>query len=80
MNEKDQKVELTPFGFKYIEKIIGKSLYELQDPWAYYIINAIKAKELYIRDKQYIVEQQSTISIVDAFTGMIVMRLIIVMT
>jgi len=72
VNEKDQKVELTPFGFKYIEKVIGKSLYDLQDPWAYYIINAIKAKELYIKDQQYIVDKDSnTISIVDSFTGRI---------
>lgn len=70
MNEKDQKVELTPFGFQYIEKVIGKSLYDLQDPWAYYIINAIKAKELYIKDQQYIVDKDSNmISIVDSFTG-----------
>lgn len=73
VNEKERKIELTPAGFKYCEKIVGKNLYDLVDPWAYYIINAVKAKELYIRDKQYIVAEGpdggSEISIVDEFTG-----------
>ena len=40
INEKERKIELTPAGFKYCEKIVGKNLYDLSDPWAYYIINA----------------------------------------
>lgn len=68
VNKKDQKVELTPAGFKFAEQIVGKGLYELNDPWAFYIINALKAKELFIKDSEYIV-QNGQISIVDSFTG-----------
>ena len=30
--KKDQKVELTPAGFKFAEQIVGKSLFDLTDP------------------------------------------------
>lgn len=53
---KDQRVELTPTGFKFCEQIVGKGLFELGDPWAFYIINAVKAKELFVKDKEYIVQ------------------------
>ncbi|KAJ1418833.1 P-loop containing nucleoside triphosphate hydrolase protein, partial [Ochromonadaceae sp. CCMP2298] len=68
VNEKDQKVELSAAGFKFAEQIIGKGLYELADPWAYFVINGLKAKELFLKDKQYIVDGAG-ISIIDAFTG-----------
>jgi preprotein translocase subunit SecA len=68
VNLKDQKVELTPAGFKFAEQIVGKILYDLADPWAFYIINSLKAKELFIKDQQYII-QNGEIFIVDSFTG-----------
>ena len=40
VNKKDQKIELTPAGYKYAEQILGKGLFELNDPWAFYVINA----------------------------------------
>jgi preprotein translocase subunit SecA len=46
VSKKDQKVELTPAGFKFAEQIVGKGLFDLADPWAFYIINALKAKEV----------------------------------
>ena len=42
VSKKDQKVDLTPAGFKFAEQIVGKSLFDLADPWAFYVINAIK--------------------------------------
>ena len=46
-----RQVDMTPTGYKYTEQIIGKGLFDLADPWAFYIINALKAKELFSRDK-----------------------------
>lgn len=43
-------------------------LYDPRTQWASYIINAIKAKELFIRDVNYIVKAGEII-IVDEFTG-----------
>ena len=72
---KNQKVELTPTGYKFAEQIVGKSLFDLKDPWAFYIINALKAKELYNKDTEYVISMDSndsntkTIQIIDAFSG-----------
>jgi preprotein translocase subunit SecA len=68
VNLKDQKVELTPTGFKFAEQIVGKGLFDLKDPWAFYIINALKAKEIFKVDRDYIV-QNGAIAIIDAFSG-----------
>jgi preprotein translocase subunit SecA len=43
-------------------------LYDPRTQWASYIINAIKAKELFIKDVNYIVKKNEII-IVDEFTG-----------
>jgi preprotein translocase subunit SecA len=43
-------------------------LYDPRTQWASYIINAIKAKELFVRDVNYIVKAGEII-IVDEFTG-----------
>jgi preprotein translocase subunit SecA len=68
INLKDQRVELTPKGYKYVEQILGKTLFDLKDPWAFYVINALKAKELYNRDKEYTINN-GQVDIIDAFTG-----------
>ena len=70
---KDMKIELTTDGYKYCEQLLGKSLFDLADPWAFYLINALKAKELFSKDKEYVVLDggagASTIGIVDSFSG-----------
>ena len=43
-------------------------LYNPQDPWAHYITNALKAKELFIKDVNYIIKNHEAV-IVDEFTG-----------
>ena len=68
VNLKDQRVELSPTGYKYVEQIIGKNLFDLKDPWAFYVINALKAKELYNKDKEYTINN-GQVDIIDAFTG-----------
>ena len=71
VDEKAKNILLTEEGVLFSEKQLGViDLYDLQDPWAPYIFNAIKAKELFIRDVQYIVKDEE-IFIVDEFTGRI---------
>jgi preprotein translocase subunit SecA len=68
VDEKAQNVVLTDQGVKDCEKVLGKSLFDLQDPWMSFVTNGLKAKELLTRDKDYIVRGQD-IAIVDRFSG-----------
>ena len=43
-------------------------LYDPKDPWAHYITNALKAKELFVKDVNYIIKKDEAV-IVDEFTG-----------
>jgi hypothetical protein len=55
VDEKAQTVLLTDQGVKDCERALGKGLFDLVDPWASYITNGLKAKELLIKDRDYIV-------------------------
>jgi preprotein translocase subunit SecA len=69
VDEKQRSCTLTDEGFAKAEQLLGVSdLYDPQDPWAHYITNALKAKELFIRDVNYIVRDGEAV-IVDEFTG-----------
>ncbi len=46
----------------------AQDLYDPREQWASYLINALKAKELQIRDVSYITRGEEVI-IVDEFTG-----------
>lgn len=71
VDEKNQNIILTKNGIIQIEKILGiKNLYNRNNPWMPYIINALKANTLFFRDVNYIV-QNKQILIVDEFTGRI---------
>ena len=71
VDEKARNVLLTDIGIIKSEKILnGQDLYDPTNPWAPYLLNAIKAKELFIKDVHYIVKDQEII-IVDEFTGRI---------
>jgi preprotein translocase subunit SecA len=70
VDEKARNVLLTDEGFGEAENLLGVTdLYDPADPWAHYIFNAIKAKELFIKDINYIVNQDNEVVIVDEFTG-----------
>ena len=45
-----------------------QDLFDPKDPWAHYITNALKAKELFVKDVNYIVRDGEAV-IVDEFTG-----------
>lgn len=69
VDEKRKTVLLTEQGYADAEEILSvKDLYDPRDQWASYILNAIKAKELFLRDVNYIIRGKEVL-IVDEFTG-----------
>ena len=56
------------YASMYVMQIVGKSLFDLSDPWAFFIVSALKAKELFTKDKEYIIKDNE-LFIVDSFTG-----------
>jgi len=71
IDEKNKNIILTDTGIIFCEKFLNSNnLYSIKDPWAQYITNALKAKELFLKDRHYIVKNSEVI-IVDEFTGRI---------
>ncbi|NDJ19243.1 preprotein translocase subunit SecA [Myxacorys almedinensis] len=69
VDEKQRNILVTDEGFIRAEELLGVTdLFDPQDPWAHYIFNALKAKELFINDVNYIVRGDEVV-IVDEFTG-----------
>ena len=70
VDEKTQNVTLTNEGISFCEQALGiVDLYSPYEPWVFFILNSIKAKELFQRNKNYIVNENDEIIIVDEFTG-----------
>jgi len=71
VDEKNKNVILTEQGIVQIEKLLGiQDLFNPNDPWIPYIINAIKANTLFFLNVHYILQNNQVI-IVDEFTGRI---------
>ncbi|WP_267383453.1 preprotein translocase subunit SecA [Cyanobacterium sp. uoEpiScrs1] len=69
VDEKARNVLMTDQGFEKAEELLGvKDLYDQENPWAHYIFNAIKAKELFVKDINYMIRNKEVV-IVDEFTG-----------
>lgn len=69
VDEKQRNVILTDEGYAKAENLLGVTdLFDATDPWAHFVSNALKAKELFIKDVNYIVRAQDVV-IVDEFTG-----------
>lgn len=69
VDEKARNVLMTDEGFAHAEEILGVTdLYDPENPWAHYISNAVKAKELFTKDVNYLVRNDEIV-IVDEFTG-----------
>ena len=69
IDEKARNVLLNDEGFIRAEELLGvQDLFDPKDPWAHYIFNAVKAKELFVKDVNYIVRNGEVV-IVDEFTG-----------
>ena len=70
VDEKNQNATLLEDGLSFCEQVLGTTdLYNIDDPWIPYILNSVKAKELFTRNTHYIVNENNEIIIVDEFTG-----------
>ncbi|XP_015885772.3 protein translocase subunit SECA2, chloroplastic isoform X1 [Ziziphus jujuba] len=66
---KDNSVELTEEGIELAEMALEThDLWDENDPWARFVMNALKAKEFYRRDVQYIVRNGKAL-IINELTG-----------
>lgn len=71
VDEKSKNIILTEQGVSVCEEQLSiNNLYDINSPWLKYIINALKAKELFLKNKDYIIKNHKVI-IVDEFTGRI---------
>nr|YP_009315698.1 Preprotein-translocase subunit a [Trichogloeopsis pedicellata]SCW24356.1 Preprotein-translocase subunit a [Trichogloeopsis pedicellata] len=71
IDEKAKNVILTDPGIIFCEQFLGiPNIYQLEEPWAQYILNALKAQNIFIKDRNYIVKANEVV-IVDEFTGRI---------
>jgi len=69
VDEKQRQCVLLEGGIEAAEQLLNKNdLFDPEDPWFPFLMNALNAKELYLKDKQYIVKK-GEIMIVDEFTG-----------
>lgn len=69
IDEKVRSANLTEHGITRVEKIMGvDNLYEKDWEAIHHIENALKARTLYLRDRDYVVKDDQVI-IVDEFTG-----------
>ena len=71
MDEKTTNITLTENGIKQIEKILSiTNIFETKQPWLFFVVNALRANNFFLKDVQYIV-RNNKICIVDEFTGRI---------
>ncbi len=69
IDEKAKSATLTEMGITRVEKLLGvDNLYEKDFDSIHHIENALRAKTLYLRDKDYVIKEDQII-IVDEFTG-----------
>lgn len=62
-------VNLLPEGVSTCQDVFQtEDLYDLDQPWIYYLINSLRAKELYYRDVEYLVRHKR-IAIIDSKSG-----------
>lgn len=69
VDEKDKIVQLTERGTNHVEQIMGfTNLYGEHAEWVHFISQALKAENLFIRDRDYIIRDGEVV-IVDENTG-----------
>lgn len=71
VDEKNKNIILTDKGIINCERFLEiDNIYQVSNPWAQYLLNAVKAKELFQVNQHYIIKNNEII-IVDEFTGRI---------
>lgn len=69
IDEKSKSASLTEMGITRVEKILGvDNLYEKDFDSIHHIENALRARTLYLKDKDYVIKEDQVV-IVDEFTG-----------
>jgi len=69
IDEKSKTANLTEHGIRKVEKMLGiENLYEKEFETIHHVENALRARALFHRDKDYVVKDNQVI-IVDEFTG-----------
>src|SRR5574344_1953802 len=69
IDEKNKNVILTEEGIDRAQDLIGVSdLFDISTQYAHHLLQALKAKELFVRDTDYVVKNGEVV-IVDEFTG-----------
>jgi len=69
VDEKTRQCVLIEQGVQMAEGLLGKDdLFDPEDPWFPFVTNALVAKDIYVKDKAYIVKR-GEVMIVDEFTG-----------
>lgn len=69
VDKKAKNVSLTSLGVKKVQKLLNvENLYNSIEPWIQFLLNALKAKALFLKDIHYIVKNNEIV-IVDEFTG-----------
>ncbi len=71
VDEKNKNVILTEDGIDHAQDLLGVTdLFDVSNQYAHHLLQALKAKELYIRDTDYVIKN-GEVQIVDEFTGRI---------
>jgi len=75
VDEKEKRVSLNDEGVEKVEKLMGiKNLYEEGNVRTiYHLEQALRAHTLFTRDKDYVVNKEGEVIIVDEFTGRLLM-------
>ncbi len=69
VDEKNKNIILTEDGIDRAQEIIQvKDLFDLNTQYAHHLLQALKAKELFVKDTDYVV-RNNEVMIVDEFTG-----------
>ena len=69
VDEKNKNIILTEDGIDHAQEIIGvQDLFDINTQYAHHLLQALKAKELFVKDTDYVVKN-GEVMIVDEFTG-----------
>ncbi len=69
VDEKNKNIILTEEGIDHAQELIGvKDLFDINTQYAHHLLQALKAKELFVKDTDYVIKD-GEVMIVDEFTG-----------
>ena len=76
VDEKNKNIILSEEGIDHAQELLNISdLFDVENQYAHHLLQALKAKELYQKDTDYVIKNGEVI-IVDEFTGRLMLSLI----